>query len=166
MSPNVLRTSGVLAVPTMGILAAALLLTACSPTTPSEAPTTPSPTRVSLASPQPTSTPRPSPHVTCQEPMLIEGLSGPILSCEEVIELAVSALAPGHSEIESLALRYGVFCPPNRYCGLPFPSNAHVIVEYVDEPRVVVSVSGVEGNGGVTVTSIELFAELVSPSST
>ena len=147
------------------LLAMVFVLTACSPTTPSAAPTTPSPTSVSLASPQPTSTPRPSPSVTCQEPMIIEGLAGPTFSCEEAIDLAVAALPQNHPEIKSLAFRQGVFCPPNRYCVLPLPSNAHIIVTYVDETQVVVSVSGGEVNGGVTVTSIDPFLLLVSPAS-
>ena len=146
----------------MSLLATALLLTACSPTPP-EAPTTPSPTSVSLATPQPTLTPRPSPSVTCQEPMIIEGLAGPTFSCEEAIDRAIAALSPAHPEIKSLAFRQGVFCPPNRYCGLPLPGNAHIIITYVDETQIVVSVSGGEVNGGVTVTSIEPFLLLISP---
>ena len=158
--------TAVVAARILRLLAAALVLTACSPTTPSEAPTTPSPTTVGLASPQPTLIPRPSPSVTCQDPVTIEGLRGPIFSCEAAIDRAITALPPAHPEIKFLAFRYGVFCPPNRYCVLPLPFNAHIIVTYADETQVVVSVSGGEVNGGVTVTSIEPLSLLVSPAAT
>jgi hypothetical protein len=135
----------------MGLLAA----TACAPIGPSPTTTTTGPqaTSVALASAPPSPTPLPSPSILCDQPQVIENVSYETPTCAGAIEIALSALPPGHPRIVSLDFRYGFFCEPGRFCVLALPPLGHVVATYIGGDRVVVNVRG-EDNGTVTMMGV------------
>jgi hypothetical protein len=153
---QVLTTVG----PYFGVFVFVLLMSACSPMTPSpalstQATETVSPSAAAITTPNPT--PLAIRSLTCGPAPIFKGYYLVQLNCPGAITAAVEALPTGHPAVSGRMFAWGVYCPPRTPCPTSdgvLLETGYVVITYIDGTVVLVTVHGEPGRK-VVATDVE-----------